>query len=221
VVFGTRISNRPPGAPQAEGELLFSQPEIGLDFLAQWLDLHYRMTPVPQILGAVIRDEFPTVEAQALSLATAVEALHRTLFPTARRFDVEQIESALAALEKSEIPVAIADTFASARRQYWHDYSYPQRVKALAEPVAQAVPARRRDYRNTPKVPGAQAVHRGPSFVVECGDTQAGHADVRSGAVQRPICPRRSRTAKTELTRPPDALVSRGRPPRAVTPRPR
>ena len=136
-VHGYRID---PQAPQAEGELLFSQPEIGLDFLAQWLDLHYRMTPVPQILGAVIRDEFPTVEAQALSLATAVEALHRTLFPTARRFDVEQIESALTALEKSEIPVAIADTFASALRQYWHEYSYPQRVKALAEPVAQAVP---------------------------------------------------------------------------------
>jgi hypothetical protein len=132
--------NIAPSAPASAGKLLFSQPEVGADFLARWFDLHYRTTPVPQILAAAIRDEFPTVEAQALSLATAVEALHRTLYPRARRFSEDEITKSLAALEISEIPTAVADTFASALRQHWHELSYPQRIRALAEPVSTAVP---------------------------------------------------------------------------------
>ncbi|WP_233424816.1 HEPN domain-containing protein [Mycolicibacter heraklionensis] len=129
-----------PDGPATVGELLFVQPQVGLDFLARWLDVHYRTTPVPQILAAVMRNEFPTVEAQALSLATAVEALHRTLFPHARRFSVESIDESLESLAVSGIPGPVAETFASALRQYWHEYSYPQRVRALAEPVSAAVP---------------------------------------------------------------------------------
>jgi hypothetical protein len=129
-----------PDGPATAGELLFTRPRVGLDFLARWLDLHYRTTPVPQILAAVIRNEFPTVEAQALSLATAVEALHRTLFPNVRRFSVDEIDESLTALAASDMPSAVAATFASALRQYWHEYSYPQRVRALAEPVSKAVP---------------------------------------------------------------------------------
>lgn len=87
-----------------------------------------------------MRNEFPTVEAQALSLATAVEALHRTLFPRARRFSVEVIDESLEALAVSNIPSPVAETLASALQQYWHEYSYPQRVRALAEPVSAAVP---------------------------------------------------------------------------------
>jgi hypothetical protein len=129
-----------PDGPATAGDLLFAQPQVGLEFLARWLDVHYRTTPVPQILAAVIRNEFPTVEAQALSLATAVEALHRTLFPDVRRFTVEEIDDSLESLAASSMPSSVADTFASALRQYWHEYSYPQRVRALAEPVSAAVP---------------------------------------------------------------------------------
>jgi hypothetical protein len=129
-----------PNGPESAGELLFTQPEIGLDFLASWLDLHRRCTPVPQILAAVIRNEFPTVEAEALSLATAMEALHRGLFPAARRFSTDEINQSLAAMATSGIPTAVSDTLSSALRQYWHEYSYPQRVREIAEPVAATVP---------------------------------------------------------------------------------
>lgn len=137
-LHGHRID---PDGPMAAGELLFTREQVGLDFLARWLDLHYRTTPVPQILAAIIRREFPTVEAEALSLATAVEALHRTLSPNARRFSEDEIGASLTALNASEVPGAVAETLASALRQYWHEYSYPKRVRALAEPVADAVPA--------------------------------------------------------------------------------
>jgi hypothetical protein len=130
-----------PTGPETAGELLFTRPHVDLSFLSRWLDIHQRTTPVPQILAAVIRNDFPTVEADALSLATAVEALHRTLDPAARRFSVEQIDDSLAAIAASHIPLEVADTLNGALRQYLHEYSYPQRVKALAEPVADAVPA--------------------------------------------------------------------------------
>jgi hypothetical protein len=58
-----------------------------------------------------------------------------------RRFSEDEIEASLTALDASEIPGAVADTLASALRQYWHEYSYPKRVRPLAEPVADAVPA--------------------------------------------------------------------------------
>lgn len=136
-VYGYRVD---PRGPESAGELLFTQPEVGLDFLARWLEIHHRMTPVPQILAAVVRNEFPTIEAEALSLATAVEALHRSLYPAARRFSVDQIDDSLRALTTSGIPPAVAETFGSALRQYWYEHTYPQRVRALAEPVAAAVP---------------------------------------------------------------------------------
>lgn len=136
-VYGYRVD---PHSPESAGELLFTQPEVGLDFLARWLDVHHRMTPVPQILAAVVSNEFPTVEAEALSLATAVEALHRNLDPTGRRFTVEQIDESLTALAASDMPPTVAETFASALRQYWYEHTYPQRVRTLAEPVAAAVP---------------------------------------------------------------------------------
>ncbi len=130
-----------PAGPQTAGELLFTRPHVDPGFLARWFDVHRRTTPVPQILAAITRNEFPTVEADALSLATAVEALHRVLDRKARRFSPELIDQSLKAVAESSIPAEIAKTFDTALRQYWHEYSYPQRVKALAEPVAEAVPA--------------------------------------------------------------------------------
>lgn len=129
-----------PSGPEAAGDLLFTRPHVGLDFLTRWLEVHRRTAPVPQILAAVIRNDFPTVESDALSLATAVEAMHRILDPGARRFSVEQIDDSLTAVANSGMPPNVADTVATALRQYLYEYSYPQRVGALAEPVASAVP---------------------------------------------------------------------------------
>lgn len=137
-VHGYRID---PTAPESAGDLLFTRPDVGLDFLPRWLEIHRRTTPVPQILAAVIGNEFPTVESDALSLATAVEGLHRTLYPDARRFSTEQIAASLSAVASADMPAEIADSFSSALSKYWHECSYPQRVEALAGPVAQAVPA--------------------------------------------------------------------------------
>jgi len=137
-VYGYRID---PSAPESAGDLLLTRPDVGLEFLPRWLEIHRRTTPVPQILAAVIRNEFPTVESDALSLATAVEALHRTLHPGARRFSNEQIDEAASAVASSDMSAEIADSLSSALRNYWHECSYPQRVAALADPVAQAVPA--------------------------------------------------------------------------------
>lgn len=137
-VHGYRID---PTGPESAGELLFCRPHVGLEFLPRWFELHHRTTPVPQILAAVIRNEFPTVEADALSLATAVEALHRTLDPDARRFTVGQIDESVEAVSASSIPTVVAKSISSALQQYWFEYSYPQRVHALAEPVFDAVPA--------------------------------------------------------------------------------
>lgn len=136
-MHGYRID---PNGPSSAGELLFTQPEVGLEFIPRWLALYNRTTPVPQMLAAAIRDEFPTVEAHALSLATAVEALHRILFPGTRRFTAEEIDKSLEALGNSDFPQKIADDLASALRQYWYESTYPQRVRMLAEPVATAVP---------------------------------------------------------------------------------
>lgn len=130
-----------PAGPATAGELLFTRPHVDPEFLARWFEVHRRTTPVPQILAAITRNEFPTVETDVLSLATAVEALHRIIDPNARRFSSELIDQSLKAVAESSIPSEIARTFDTALRQYWHEYSYPQRVQALAEPVAEAVPA--------------------------------------------------------------------------------
>ena len=129
-----------PDAPESAGEFLLRQDQAGLDVVARWVAFHRNITPVPQILAAATSGEFQTVEAEALSLVTAVEALHRALDPSARRFSEEQINDSLTALGESVVPPAVRETFDSALRQYWHEYTYPQRVKALAGPVAAVVP---------------------------------------------------------------------------------
>jgi hypothetical protein len=136
-VYGYHIH---PDAPESAGELLLRQGQAGLDFVARWSALHRRISPVPQIVAAAVSGEFQTVEAEALSLVTAVEALHRVLDPSSRRFSEKEINDSLTALGESALPSAVRTTFESALRQYWHEYTYPQRVKTLAEPVAAVVP---------------------------------------------------------------------------------
>jgi hypothetical protein len=129
-----------PTGPETAGEMLLRQEQAGLDVLARWLALHRKTTPVPQILAAATGGEFQTVESEALSLATAVEALHRVLEPKARRFSTDEINMSLAALAESTVPGAVRETLESALSQYWYEYTYPKRVKTLAEPVAAVVP---------------------------------------------------------------------------------
>lgn len=128
------------GAPQAAGDLLLHRTDAGSEFLVRWLELCGRVTPVPQILSAIVGGELPTVEAEALALVTTVESLHRTLHPDARRFSDDEVQQSIAALSDSNMPQAVRNSLTSALGTWWPEYSYPMRVRALAEPVADAVP---------------------------------------------------------------------------------
>jgi hypothetical protein len=128
-------------APTNCGELLLTREDTGLDFLTRWLEVHERVSPVPEILAAVMSGELPTMEAEAISLVTAMEALHRTLYPDARRFAKRDVEASISALAESDMPDAVRKSFEDALGTWWPEYSYPMRVHALAEPVAAVVPA--------------------------------------------------------------------------------
>lgn len=132
--------NVEPDTPIASGELLLDREQMGLDFITRWLAVCERITPVPQILAAVVTGEMPTVEAEALALVTAVEALHRTLAPGARRFTQAEVEEAMDGLAAASMPAEVRKSFIDALRNWWPEYSYPMRIRALAEPVAAAVP---------------------------------------------------------------------------------
>jgi hypothetical protein len=129
-----------PESPLKCGELLLDRKDTGLDFMTRWLAVCEKISPVPHILAAVIAGEMPTVEAEALALVTAMEALHRTLDPGARRFTQADVDAAMAGLASAAIPSEIQKSLASALATWWPEYSYPMRVLALAEPVAAAVP---------------------------------------------------------------------------------
>lgn len=136
-VYGRHVD---PQAPAKCGELLLDRIDVGVDFLPNWLALNERLGPVPHILAAVIRGELPTVEAEALALVTAMEALHRTLAPGVRRFEQQDVDAAVAGLQSSTVPPVIRKSLQDALGSWWPEYSYPMRVSALAEPVATAVP---------------------------------------------------------------------------------
>ena len=132
-----------PDAPAHTGELLLRLRDTGPKMLIRWMDTHKQTSPVPQILAASISNEFHTVESEALSLVTAVEALHRTLHPDSRRFDDDQITKAIVALERlgeDSIDSPVNESLRNALKQYWGESSYPQRILELAEPVAEAIP---------------------------------------------------------------------------------
>jgi len=127
-------------SPAATGELLFHRTDASADFLIRWLELCERISPVPQILSAVVGGELPTVEAEALALVTTIEALHRTLDPGARRFSDDDVLQSIEVLSRSAMPQTVRDSLTSALGTWWPEYSYPMRVRALAQPVVDAVP---------------------------------------------------------------------------------
>lgn len=128
-------------APKSAGELFLHRGTVGDEFLPRWLELAPRVSPVPQILAAAWSGEFTTVESEALTLATVVEMLHRRLYPNARRFSDDQIKQAVEALQDSAVDEPVKKSLLGALRQYWADKSYPQRLKEIVEPVAEAVPS--------------------------------------------------------------------------------
>lgn len=137
-VYGRHIE---PSAPKTTGDLLLRRRDTGIELLTRWLELSKKVSPVPEIIAAAYSGEFQTVDTEALSLATAAEALHRLLHPDEMRFKPDEIESAKTAVSMTEMPSGIRDSLISALDTYWAEKSYPQRIQQLAEPVADAVPA--------------------------------------------------------------------------------
>lgn len=129
-----------PEAPENSGELLFGRHSVGLELISTWMRLHERISPVPQIVAAATAGEFQTTESEALAMVTGIEALHRLLHPDSRRFSEEDVASAQTAIGSSDMPASISESFTNALRDWWFEDSYPMRVAALAEPVAEAVP---------------------------------------------------------------------------------
>ncbi|WP_147290714.1 HEPN domain-containing protein [Rhodococcus gordoniae] len=128
-------------APKSAGELFLYRGDVDNDFLSRWLDLSPRVSPVPQILAAAWSGEFATVDTEALTLATAAEMLHRRLYPNAVRFSDAQIEQAVEALRDSMVEEPVKESLLNALGTWWADQSYPQRLRGIAEPVAEAVPS--------------------------------------------------------------------------------
>ncbi|MGY1965519.1 ApeA N-terminal domain 1-containing protein [Nocardia gipuzkoensis] len=136
-VYGRHIE---PSAPKTAGDLLLTRRGAGIELLTRWLELSKKVAPVPEIIAAAYSGEFQTIDTEALSLATAAEALHRLLHPDEMRFEPDEIEAAKAAVSATEMPSHIKGSLISALGTYWAEKSYPQRIKQLAEPVAEAVP---------------------------------------------------------------------------------
>lgn len=136
-VYGSGISG---SAPAGGGDLLVFRHDVGIDLLPGWLELDYRVAPVPEILAAAYSDEFTTIDTEALSLAAAAETLHRLLHPGEKRFSAGDLNIAVDAVKASEMPDGVKDSLVNALNTWWGDKSYPQRIRDLARPVAEVIP---------------------------------------------------------------------------------
>ena len=159
-------------APKSVGELLLYRSDVDDDFLPRWLELAPRVSPVTQILAAAWSGEFATVDTEALTLATAAEMLHRRLYPNAVRFSEAQVNQAIEALDNSAVDEPIKESLLGALRTWWADKSYPQRLREIAEPVAEAVPSAVGKIGKWKEAVRAQRVASAHGL----GEEEAGHA---------------------------------------------
>lgn len=137
-LYGYQIDS---DAAKSAGDLLMRRDDFDDDFLARWLDVATTMSPVPQILAAAWSNDFVTIDAEALTLATVAEMLHRRLHPGAIRFTPSEIAAARLGVDDADIPDKVKQSFVTALDGWWAEMSYPQRLTQLAEPVAGAVPS--------------------------------------------------------------------------------
>lgn len=126
-------------APRKSGQLLMTRTEMGLETAAAWLDLHARVSPAAQIVASAWSGDFPTVDVELLTLATAAEGLHRSLYPDERRFTEAELEEACVGIEGLDLPPTLAASMKTAK-EWWGEVSFPSRIQALAERVAVAAP---------------------------------------------------------------------------------
>src|SRR5665647_3689936 len=66
--------------------------------------------------------------------------MDRALYPDSRRFTEEEVGASVAGLKDSTVPANVRDVMVSALNLYFHEDSYPTRMKRLATEVSAAAP---------------------------------------------------------------------------------
>jgi hypothetical protein len=127
-------------SPRIEERPLLTASQFGVDKLAEWFDLAKRLSPMPNLVAGVIEAEGRSVENLLLEMATAAEGLHRRLYADERRLSPEEVEAALAAITASEMSSGAKQILSTATRLYLWEPGFPQRLRALAQDVAETMP---------------------------------------------------------------------------------
>lgn len=128
------------GSPKKGGEMLLTREETGLEVVVGWLDKGEVLGAAPAILATALSGGYDFVQSEALALTTALESLHRRLYPDDKQFTEDNIKDARAALVDSGMPTVILESLDNALRLYWNQPSYPQRLVKLSELVSEVAP---------------------------------------------------------------------------------
>jgi hypothetical protein len=76
---------------------------------------------------------------ELLTLATAAEGLHSSLYPNERRFSHIELEEACAQIGRLSLPLTLAASIKTAK-EWWGEVSFPTRIQSLADAVAGVAP---------------------------------------------------------------------------------
>ena len=131
------------GAPQPDADsmlMLLNRDKLPLETIAAWCGTATQLSPTPHVVAAAIAGTFQTVDAEALALTTTAEGMDRALYPDSRRFTEEEVGASVAGLKDSTVPANVRDAMVSALNLYFHEDSYPTRMKRLATEVSAAAP---------------------------------------------------------------------------------
>lgn len=132
----------PQASASLKGQrLLLPFSEIGMDGVASWLNRVDRLGPLPAIVADAATGSGRAIEAQVLELTTVAEGFHRRLFE-----GQPQVDPGTAAQARKTATEAVAplghQVQQAVREALGHlgEPSYRQRLRALAEAAAAAVP---------------------------------------------------------------------------------
>jgi hypothetical protein len=139
-VFSTAIKADTPQPEENSMLMLLNREQLPLETIATWCGTATQLSPTPHIVAAAVAGTFQTVDAEALALTTTAEGMDRALYPDSRRFTEDEVAASVAGLKASEVPAKVRDAMISALNLYFHEDSYPTRMKRLATEVSVAAP---------------------------------------------------------------------------------
>lgn len=115
--------------------------DIGVEGVAAWLDMVDQLGPLPAIVADAATNPGRAIEAQVLELTTVAEGFHRRLFAAQPRMEKHVAAQAQSMSARAVEPLGRAVQQA-VREALGHlvEPSFRQRLRALAESVAMALP---------------------------------------------------------------------------------